>query len=374
MKETPIEKALYKLADFQFKHYKAIIIATVLITAVLAIGLTNLHMQADFTKEMPEDMPVFQLAKEVSSKFGGQDMVVIFIQLDYKSNIQNTPIDIRDPRVIESISALQTQLSNESTVDRVQSVASVFIYGIPTTLDGVKTFLLQVPMSSSFFNKAYSITPIYAYVTSGSGEEKVKELTDMIDRNIESVQKPAGVKYKVTGSAPMIVVIMRLLGEDAFWTTLLAIVVVLIMLIILTRSFVKSFLVLVPLTISIEWLFGGIGLMNIPLSIPTVMIGAVTTGLGVEFGMFMVSRYEEERANKTQQDALRIAVSGIGTSVFGSATTTIAGFLALTITPMPMIQHLGVTLALGIALCWACAVFVNPCLIVWHENRSGKNG
>ncbi len=86
----------------------------------------------------------------------------------------------------------------------------------------------------------------------------------------------------------------------------------------------------------------------------------------------MVSRYYEERERYTPDESLKIAVSNIGASTFGSATTTIAAFLALTLSEMPLIQHLGQTLAMGIAFCWIGAVVVNPCFIFFEERMQEK--
>lgn len=115
------------------------------------------------------------------------------------------------------------------------------------------------------------------------------------------------------------------------------------------------------------------GLLGIAISISTGVIGAVIIGLGVEYGIFMVSRYYEERARYEPEDSLKITVSNIGASTFGSAATTTAAFLALTLSVMPMVQHLGQTLALGITYCWLAANIVNPCFIIFEERiDSGK--
>jgi predicted RND superfamily exporter protein len=102
------------------------------------------------------------------------------------------------------------------------------------------------------------------------------------------------------------------------------------------------------------------------------MIGAVIIGLGVEYGIFMLSRYYEERERHASPEALKIAVSNIGASTFGSAATTTVAFFALTLSEMPVIQHLGQALALGIIFCWLAAAVVNPCFIVFEERIEAR--
>ncbi len=73
---------------------------------------------------------------------------------------------------------------------------------------------------------------------------------------------------------------------------------------------------------------------------------------------------------------MKTTVHAIGTAVIGSGLTTIVGFGVLTFATVPMIQHLGQTLALGIAYCLLASLFVNPLFILleedyeyWNTNR-----
>ncbi len=177
------------------------------------------------------------------------------------------------------------------------------------------------------------------------------------------------MEYKITGMAPLIIELLRLMREDMVLTTLVAAAIIFGLLVLLERSLVKGILVFIPLIFALTWTFGTMGFLNIPVAISTVVVGAILLGLGVEYGIFMVSRYYEERKKRgrEEEEALKIAVSNIGASTFGSAATTTAAFLTLTLSVMPMVQHLGQTLALGIVFCWLAAVVVNPCFIVFED-------
>jgi hypothetical protein len=251
-------------------------------------------------------------------------------------------------------------------------VAPVFQQDVPGDLNGVKSVLASVPGSESFFNDDYSIMLVYASPIAGLSEEKVKEATDMIQNDVDAITKPAAVSYKITGMAPLIIELLELMKEDMIFTTLVAAGIIFGLLVLLERSFTKGFIIFLPLIFAIIWTFGTMGFLGIPISISTVMIGALIIGLGVEYGIFMVSRYYEEREKHASDESLKIAVSNIGASIFGSAATTTAAFFALTLSVMPMIQHLGQTLALGIIFCWVTAAVVNPCFIVFEERIESR--
>ena len=91
-------------------------------------------------------------------------------------------------------------------------------------------------------------------------------------------------------------------------------------------------------------------------------------GLGTEYGIFLVERYEEEREKgRSQKQALVKALPSVGSGIIGSGTTTIAGFLALLLASMPMVKHLGETLALGIFCILLATVVIAPAFMLVEE-------
>ncbi len=318
-----------------------------IITVFFAFGMTKLSFQGDINKEMPKDLPVFALQDKIESKFGGEEVMIIAVCIDKR-------------------------LKDESSIERVQSIAPFFQQDVPDDIEGVKRTLASAPGAESFLNDDFSIMLIYVSPMVGLNEEKVKEATEIIQNDVDAITKPAGVEYRITGTAPLIVELLRIMKGDMIFTTGFAAIVIFILLALLEKSFSKGFLVFLPLIFALTWTFGSMGLLGIPISIGTVAIGAIILGLGVEYGIFMVSRYYEERERHAPAEALKIAVSNIGASTFGSAATTTAAFLALTLSVMPLIQHLGQSLALSIIFCWLAAAVVNPCFVVFEERIEAK--
>ena len=365
-------KALERLASFQYRYYRQIIMVALLITAVMGYGMMLLQFQGDLTKEMPQDLPVYELANKLSSKFTGGEYLVIAVTLDKETGTRDIPRDLRDPRVIKSVLELHERLAGESSIEGVRSIAPVFRDGVPDDLDGVKQVIASTPGAAQFFNRDYSVMLVYADTAVGTDEEKVNEITERIAQDIDAITRPPGVTYKITGIAPLIVKVVELLKGDIVVTTFTAALVILGLLIVLERSISRGFIVFLPLIFTVVWTFGTMGFLGIAISVTTGVIGAILLGLGVEYGIFMVSRYYEERQRYEPAEALKIAVSNIGISTFGSGATTAAAFFALTLSVMPMIQHLGQTLALGIAYCWLAATVINPCFILFEERIKSK--
>lgn len=369
-----VEKVLERLASFQYRHYKKIIIAALIITLFMGYGLAHLQFQGDIDKEMPQDLPVFKLDKKLKSAFIGQEFMAIALCLNDNTDAEDIPRDVRDPRIIGSVVELHKRLEAEPLIVDVLSVAPLFQRGIPDDTAGVKRVLESVPGAEQYLNSDSSIMLLYAFTTAGADEKMVNEVTNAILKDTEAIMtNPAAVEYRITGTDSLVAEMIKQLHKDIVLTTSVAAIIIFLLLVLLKRSLSKGIIIFLPLILTVIWTFGTMGFLGMYISITTIVIGAIILGLGVEYGIFMVSRYYEERESKGPEEAFTIAVSNIGAAIFGSAAVTIVAFLALTISIMPLIQHLGLTLALGIAFCWFVATVINPCFIILNERMgSGK--
>ncbi len=344
-----LRSALKKLGEVQARHASIIFALATVFTAFMLLGVPQIRMQTDLSKELPEGVPVLELRDKVAEKFEDTDKFMILIEVDSESQNENRVVDIRDPRVTWMVQELHDLLSKETDITEVISISSPNVRGL--------------------YNKDYTATVMYALADVGASEEKTKEFATTVEEDIDSVPLPPGIKMRITGVPMMRTTMMDLLVRDAAFTIAMAALIILALLLLMHRPITRGLLVFFPLTGALIWTLGTMGWLNIPLSLATVGVGAMILGLGVEYGVFIVSRYEEERnAGKNQYDALTTVMPGVGPAIFGSASTTIAAFLALLLATMPMIQHMGATLALGIFYCFIAAMVVNPAFIVLEEN------
>ncbi len=364
-----------RLAVYQHQHYKAIAAVGLVITLILAMGMPNIRMETDFSKELPQDLSVIKLQNRISDTFGAQDLVLIVVQLDYDSEKENAVSDIRDPRVMEMLLDLEENIGQETEIDRVQSIASAFnqMGGVPSTLEETKELLKQVPGSDSAFNQDYSSTLFFAYANIGAAEDKVKIVANKIQEDLDATYTPPGVKAQITGLPSVRSTIMDLLRSDSSFTMIVSATIIFLLLLTINQPRKRGVLIFIPLTVGVIWTIGFMGWIDIPLNVATVGLGAMILGLGVEYGVFYVSRYKEERVKGvTQLDSLKKVANSVSTAIAGSSTTTIVGFGALTLATMPMMQKLGFALALGIFCCAFATLMFSPSVLLIEEIYSHR--
>jgi hydrophobe/amphiphile efflux-3 (HAE3) family protein len=369
-----LETNLKKVAEIQKKHTKILAIAVILLTIVLGIGLKDLTINSDFRKEMPTDLPIFALNDRISEKFGGQDMVIISVQIDESVDSKNAVRDIRDPRVIQSLILLDEDLRGETSVTGVMSPASFFRGENNPSPENITKVIRSNPRMNGFFSKNYKMVLMTVNTDIGSGEEQIQNFNKILQEHIDNTPRPTGVKFGITGQPIIRMTIFDLLKRDAVTTLIVSAVVILLLLFVMERTYAHALLVFAPLSLGLIWTMGTLGWLGIPLSVATVGLSSMILGLGVEYGVFVLTRYNEERAkNVNQLESMKTTVHAIGTAIIGSGLTTIVGFGVLSFASIPMMQHLGQTLALGIAYCLLAALFVNPVFILLEEDYEYRN-
>ena len=164
-----LQTYLQRLAEIQKKHTRLLAVLVVLITIVLGIGLKDLTINSDFRKEMPKELPVFALNDRVADKFGGEDMVVIAVQIDDSVDSKNAVRDIRDPRVIQSLMFLDEELRGETSITSVMSPASFFRGRKSVALESITETLDNNPQADAFFSRSYKMALMYVTADIGSG-------------------------------------------------------------------------------------------------------------------------------------------------------------------------------------------------------------
>ncbi|HWC59950.1 MAG TPA: MMPL family transporter, partial [Verrucomicrobiae bacterium] len=101
------------------------------------------------------------------------------------------------------------------------------------------------------------------------------------------------------------------------------------------------------------------------LNILTVTFVPMLVGLAIDFGVHLITRYEEElRHGKGQEAALTTAMVYTGQGIFTGAFTTAGAFLAMWFTRFRGIQEMGLICGGGLAVCFIPMMTLLPVLLL----------
>ncbi|HEY4952677.1 MAG TPA: MMPL family transporter, partial [Verrucomicrobiae bacterium] len=101
------------------------------------------------------------------------------------------------------------------------------------------------------------------------------------------------------------------------------------------------------------------------LNILTITFVPILIGLAIDFGVHLVTRYEEElRHGKTAEAALMKAMVFTGQGIFTGALTTAGAFLAMALTHFKGIQEMGIICGGGLLVCFLPMITLLPALLL----------
>ena len=120
------------------------------------------------------------------------------------------------------------------------------------------------------------------------------------------------------------------------------------------------------------WVVGAMAMLGINWNVLTIMITALTIGLGIDYSIHVWRRIEANRNSGMRTwEAMRDMYSTTGTALLLSASTTICGFMVLLLSPIPVIQDFGVVSSISVLFSLVMALLVLPGLLA-AEFRSGN--
>ena len=117
-------------------------------------------------------------------------------------------------------------------------------------------------------------------------------------------------------------------------TTIMTIVVALAILMfffrITMRQSVLGVIAVAPVVVSLIWMLGTMGLLGIPYTISTSAVTALVIGVGVDYTIHIVYRYQEEYLQvRNPEVAMGRTLSTTDSALMGSALTTALGMSVL---------------------------------------------
>jgi uncharacterized protein len=165
-----------------------------------------------------------------------------------------------------------------------------------------------------------------------------------------------GGRYVISGVPVVVDGVTRALKDALLVLLGVAVVVMAIVLMLVFRSSWR----LLPLGIALgaaALAFGLFGLLGGSLTMASIAVLPILIGLAVDYAIQLQARYDEAVALGATPgvDAARFAAAGGGPTIGIACLATGAGFLALQLSPTPMVRGFGLLLVVGIAIAFAVA-------------------
>jgi predicted RND superfamily exporter protein len=297
--------------------------------------------------------------------------------------------DTRSPLSVILRYSLPTSPSYIPEIGAVYDTTAPDANGVPTTNVSVLIDTLMAhPFTGDDVRSVIHVNDDGEYdaaiirVTVHDAPDGGEKLTDQLDTAInplKDLEDDGELDEAIVTDGPVLtyltVTAMNSAGlQSVIATVIMAMVLLMAVYFALYRTVAVGLMSTIPIVLVIGWVFGSMFLLGIPLNVVTIMIAALTIGLGITYAIHISHRFLEDLESRPWKDALCNTVGHTGAALFGAAATTIGGFGILTFSILPPMAQFGIVTALSIFYSFLASVFVLPSfLAIWAKWKFGDD-
>ena len=213
-------------------------------------------------------------------------------------------------------------------------------------------------------------------VSSGTGDASGFAVRDAVARAIAATGPASfGVTASITGEVESAIQEHESLKSDVELVSALCTVLVLLVIVAYFRSLLAIPYIFFPTLLGVALAFGTTGLAIGYLNTNTAFLGSIILGNGINFGIILLARYQEERAGPGDvQAALTRAIQRTARPTLVAALAAAIAYGSLGVTRFRGFQQFGFVGGIGMILCWLATYSHCPALILlgerWSKRRS----
>jgi len=147
-----------------------------------------------------------------------------------------------------------------------------------------------------------------------------------------------------------------------------ALVVMAVVLLLVFRSRLRLLPLLIALA-AVGITFGAVSLVGGSLTMASIAVLPILIGLAVDYAVQFQARGQEGEGGEAPAERVTRATIAAAPTIATAALATAAGFLALLLSPVPMVRGFGELLIVGIAIALACALSAGTAAMVMRVRR-----
>ncbi len=266
---------------------------------------------------------------------------------------QNQLAVFKSPNSLDYVTQLQVALGQSGLVGKSNSLADIVktvnrelagggdqAFVLPKTKAGVAQTLLQYQSSHRpqdlwhFVTKSYTSTVVWVQLKSGDNQD-MSAVVDHMNDYISHNPPASGISINWAGKTFLNKVWQEEMVAGMGKSLVSAFIVVFLMMVFLFRSVLFGFLAMLPLTLTIVFIYGLIGWVGKDYDMPIAVLSALTLGLSVDFAIHFLQRARDIHAkNKSFELTMQTMFKEPAAAISKNAVVIAIGFTPLLFAPL----------------------------------------
>lgn len=325
---------MQKFGTFICKHRVLILVVALLLIVPSILGIKATKINYDILVYLPSDIETVKGQDILSKEFhmGAFSIALVDDTMPQKDMVK-----------------LEEKMRQIEGVEKVIGITDVLGSSIPKEMlpEKIKEEVVKE-----------GTTPILITFCSGISDDETLNAIDNL-RNLAEKQ------CKISGMSATVKDTMQVADSEMAIYVIIAVIFCILVLMLALDSYFIPVLLLGSIGIAILYNLGSNILFGQISYITKAISTVLQLGVTMDFSIFLYHSYQKEKEQTVnKQEAMAKAISSTLVSVLGSATTTIAGFLALCTMSLALGKDIGLVMAKGVLIGVIAVVTILPSLIL----------
>ncbi|MCD6353646.1 MAG: MMPL family transporter, partial [Proteobacteria bacterium] len=305
--------------------------------------------------------------------------------LDEQRQLSQT---FKDPRVLAYMADLQKTLLQTGVVGKSNSLADIVktvhrelfmgkkeAFRVPDSRKAVAQCLLTFQNSHRPHDLWHFVTPDYRktslWVQLKSGDNKdMEQVVEAVDEYMQNHQPPILLKHNWFGLTYINVVWQEKMVKGMLMAFMGSFLIVFLMTSILFRSALWGLLSMIPLTVTVGFIYGVVGIVGKDYDMPVAVLSSLSLGLAVDFAIHFLSRSKNIYSEYGSWRKASEAIFGEPARAIARNIMVIAfGFLPLLAATLVPYKTVGIFLASIMVFSGIGTLIILPSLVKILEKR-----
>lgn len=384
------QPALLGLAQTAIKRRRSVIIASCILALFTAYGISLISLDNRFIEYFRKGTDIREGLVFIDQKLGGTtpfDVIVKFQPWDeggdefeeddfaeeddnYPEKYWFTPDKIRRLGALHSYIESKPQTGKTLSVATLELAAREFNEGKPLDAVALSLILEQIPTDLRVeFLRPYAhpqggLMRINSRIIETGAYFSREALIRDIARYAETELGFAKGEVRTTGIMVMFNDMITQLLQSQTDTIVFVLIAVMLMFIFCLRDVGLSVLGVLPNVLSATLVMSLLGYYGTPLNMMTITIAAISLGIGVDDAIHYLHRYQQEkRAGYDTVEAIKRSHQGVGSAMFYTSVTVVAGFSTLVLSNFIPNVTFGILVALAMIVALLANLLILPALL-----------
>jgi len=364
------------LGHITTRRSKWVLMATLLILAFSAYGISLTVVNDNPVYWFNKDHKIRVADRVLNEHFGGTYMAYLVLE-------GSEPGLVKEPETMAYIERLQTELGSIEVVGKTTSIADVVKKigyelrdrapgsgVVPDSSEAISQYLFLYEMSGDpedlyhLVDPDYKKAAVWIHLKRGDNLD-MRHVIDHAERYIAANPPPGGMSADWAGLSYINVVWQDKMVSGMMSALMGSFAIVLVIMVVLFRSILWGAISMVPLAVTIAFIYGLVGIAGKSYDMPIAVLSALTLGLSIDFAIHLVQRTRQIFAiKKDWGETIDALFEEPVRAIMRNAVVIAIGFTPLLFAPLVPYKTVGFFMAAIMTISGATTLLVLPSIMV----------